>query len=99
MAKYDPREVTVQVMGNGFYIAREKDGEPIFVPSPATFDDIHDWILNLDDTELEAALQMYYDRWTFQSGQKDDRMALEALEAERARRKDDRSSWAPGIFK
>jgi hypothetical protein len=69
------------------------------VLSPHRFVDLHDWMLNMDDTELEAALQIYTDRWTFQSGDEYDKLALEALEVERERRKQTKSTFAPGIFR
>ena len=96
--RYEPRRISVTVVGDGFYLAREADGEPIYVPSPASDQDLHEWTLSLEDTELEAAVQIYYDRWTFQSGEKCDKDALEALEHERNRRQLPHSTWAPGIF-
>ena len=98
MGKYKPRSINVSVLGDGCYLALEKDGDPIVVPSPSCFKNFHEWSLNLDDTELEAALQIYWDQWNFQSGEEYDKMAFEALEIERNRRSLPNSTFAPGIF-
>lgn len=99
MRKYEPERIDVTVIGDGFYIARREGGEAVYVPPLSDFIDVHDWILNLNDTELEAAIQIYYDRWNFQSGDTCDREAFEALATERKRRCDDKPSFAPGIFR
>lgn len=98
MGNYEPRPFHVSVLGDGYYLVRERTGNQIRISPPAEFEDIHDWMLNMDDTELEAALQIYSDRWTFQSGKAHDKATLEALEVERDRRKNPNSSFAPGIF-
>lgn len=98
MPEYEPRPITVTVVGDGFYIAREETGEILYVPSPSEYEDLYEWTMCLGDTELEAALQMFYDLWTFQTGEDRDRRALDALYLERARRKLPHSTWAPGIF-
>ncbi len=98
MGNYEPRRFKVSVMGDGFYIARADNGTPIHVYAPPKDEDLDEWSLGLDDTQLEAALQIYFDRWTFQSGEQCDRDALDALHRERARRQLPGSTWAPGIF-
>ncbi len=99
MGNYEPRRINVTVVGDGFYLAREADGEPLYVPSPAEGESLHHWSMQLEDTELEAALQIYWDRWNFQSGEQCDRLAFEALDQERKRRCLPNSTWAPGIFR
>ena len=99
MRKYEPERIDVIVMGDGFYITRRENGESMYVPPLSEFLDVHDWFLNLNDTELEAAIQIYYDRWNFQSGDACDKEAFEALVSERKRRCDDKSSFAPGCFR
>lgn len=96
-AKYDPGQVRVSVLGDGAYFCTTNN-EPLHVPSPEDFKDLHAWTMDLTDPELEAALQIYYDRWMFQSGADCDRLAFEAIEHERDRRCLDTSTWAPGIF-
>ena len=96
--KYEPRPFTVSVVANGFYFVHEEDGTALHIPAPTSFKDLHDWTLNLGDTELEAAIQIWYDRWNFQSGEQCDKVALETLEQERRRRKLRHSTFAPGIF-
>ena len=96
---YNPRTIHVFVLGEGCYQIREEDGEPVVIPMLKQHDDYHDWVLNMNDTELEAALQVYWDMWNFQSGDSEDRSALDALEAERTRRQQPNSSFAPGIFR
>ena len=98
MGNYEPRRINVTVVGDGFYLAREEGGEPLYVPSPAQDEDIHEWTMGLGDTELEAACQIYWDRWTFQSGEECDRIAFDALILERKRRCLPNSTFAPGIF-
>ena len=95
---YEPRSIEVTPVADGLYMVREEDGTALEIPSPTGFIGLHDWTLNLGDTELEAAIQIWYDKWNFQSGQECDKVALEALEQERKRRKLRHSTFAPGIF-
>lgn len=99
MGNYEPRPFHVSVLGDGYYLVREHTGKQIRISPPAESQDVYDWMLNMDDTELEAALQIYSDRWTFQSGKDRDKVTLEALEVERERRKKPNPSFAPGIFR
>ena len=103
MTKYNPGEITVEVVGDkGCYVARktaEGSSEPVYVPSPASEDNLLEWVMNLDDSQLEAARQMYWDKWNFQSGTNSVRMIMETLDAEKSRRQLPHSTWAPGIFK
>jgi len=99
LGNYEPRPFHVSVLGDGYYLVREHTGDQIRISPPEEFEDVHDWMLNMDDTELEAALQIYSDRWTFQSGKDHDKITLEALEIERDRRKNTNPSFAPGIFR
>lgn len=99
MENYNPRAIHVIVLGEGCYQVYEDNGEPVLIPFLPQHDDYHDWVLNMNDTELEAAIQVYWDMWNFQSGDDEDQSALTALEAERTRRKQPTSSFAPGIFR
>jgi hypothetical protein len=101
MSDYKPRRITVTVVGDGFYIAHEADGASLYVPAPVSSDNItqlHRWAMDLDDTQLEAAVQMYWDRWMFQSGDECDKLSYKALDVERKRRLLPHSTWSPGIF-
>lgn len=99
MGNYEPRPFHVSVLGDGYYLVREHTGRQIRISPPAEFQNVYDWMLDMDDTELEAALQIYSDRWTFQSGKDRDKDTLESLEVERERRKKSNASFAPGIFR
>jgi hypothetical protein len=103
MTTYNPGEVIVDVVGGkGCYVARknaEGSSEPIYVPSPAGEDSLHEWVMNLDDSQLEAARQMYWDKWNFQSDDESVRTIMETLDVERSRRQLPHSTFAPGIFK
>jgi hypothetical protein len=99
MVNYNPLAIDVSVLGDGCYLARVRHGEPVLVNSPFAYKDFAEWLLDMDDTQLEAALQIYWDRWTFQTGKEDDNLALEALEEERKRRSQSNSTFAPGIFR
>lgn len=99
MGNYEPRPFHVSVLGDGYYLVREHTGKQIRISPPAEFQNVYDWMLDMDDTELEAALQIYSDRWTFQSGKDRDKYTLESLEKERERRKKPNASFAPGIFR
>ncbi len=103
MTTYNPGEITVEVVGDkGCYVARKtSDGssEPVYVPSPANEDNLHEWVMNLDDSQLEAARQMYWDKWNFQSDAESVRTIMETLDVEKTRRQLPHSTFAPGIFK
>lgn len=103
MTTYNPGEITVEVVGDkGCYVARktaEGSSEPVYVPSPASEDNLLEWVMNLDDSQLEAARQMYWDKWNFQSDAESVRAIMEVLDAEKSRRQLPHSTFAPGIFK
>lgn len=50
------------------------------------------WATNLDDNELEAALLIFTDRWTWDEGTPEDKICLEAIEREKERR-DEETNW------
>ena len=103
MTTYNPGEITVEVVGDkGCYVARkaaEGSSEPVYVPSPANEDNLLEWVMNLDDSQLEAARQMYWDKWNFHSDADSVRTIMETLDAEKSRRQLPHSTFAPGIFK
>ena len=103
MTTYNPGEITVEVVGDkGCYVARktaEGSSEPVYVPSPANEDNLLEWVMNLDDSQLEAARQMYWDKWNFHSDAESVRTIMETLDAEKSRRQLPHSTFAPGIFK
>lgn len=100
---YNPDDVNVDVVSDrGYYIIhkRTKNGyEPITVQPPSEGEDEHEWAMNLDDTELEAMLQVFWDTWNFLSSTDENRAIVDALENERSRRKLNHATFAPGIFK
>ena len=50
------------------------------------------WAAELDDNELEAALLIFTDRWTWDEGTPEDKVCLEALEREKEKR-DEQENW------
>lgn len=60
------------------------------------------WAAELDDNELEAALLIFTDRWTWDEGTPEDKVCLEAIEREKKRR-DEQDNWlyagllSPGV--
>jgi len=49
---------------------------------------VQDWASRLTDLELEAAVLIFTDRWTWDVGRDEDRVCLEAVEAELQRRRE-----------
>ena len=99
MGNYNPQSIRVNVLSDGCYLILGDDNEPVIIPRINEHNDYYDWVLNMNDTELEAALQVYWDMWNFQSGDTEDKDALNVLEKERTRRKQTHSSFAPGTFR
>ena len=50
-----------------------------------------EWADSLNNDELEAAVLIFTDRWTWDTGEEEDRICLEALEKEREWRKEGRA--------
>lgn len=50
------------------------------------------WMTNLNNDELEAARQIYFDIWNFKSGDSDDKARFELIEGEQKKRKSNLSS-------
>jgi len=88
---YNPKDIEIENMDNGwyvvFYIDDSGNRKPLHVPSPEKFYDPHSWILTLDDSELEASIQIYYDKWNFEEGDNKNKILLDDLYKERERRK------------
>lgn len=99
---YEPKDIEIEEMENGwymvFYIDDEGFRKSLHVPNPEEFANPFSWMLELDDTKLEAAIQIYYDKWNFEEGKKRDKSILDTLVEERDRRKAKNPSFAPGIF-
>jgi hypothetical protein len=103
---YNPGNVSVESF-DGYYMCYKEDilgnREPIYVPSPwnKNYQNIYDWLIDLDDSQLEAAAQIFFDRWNFSNGIQKDKMILDkgvmdSIEEERKRRKSTLSSFSPG---
>jgi len=88
---YNPKDIEIEEMDNGwymvFYIDDEGDRKSLHVPSPEEFDDPISWVRTLDDSELEASIQIFYDRWNFEEGDNIDKTLLDGLYKERELRK------------
>lgn len=88
--RYDPGTVMVERLGKSWYMAYKLDKQnkkaPIHVPSCYSARGAEDWAKHLDDSQLEAAVQMYFDRWTFDTGNAWDRECFDVLQEERLRR-------------
>ncbi len=97
---YAPSDVVVDELDyDGCYLSyRREDNEPIHVPFPEEDETLNEWAMNLDDDQLDAGLQIYYDRWNFKSGGEADKCRFDSLVTERKRRKLSHATFAPGIF-
>ena len=76
---------------DGYYIAYKKeDGlkRRVFIPMRNLHEEIHFWVLRLNVEQLVACMKIYYDRWTFVSGDNVDRMLFDACERELKNRRD-----------
>lgn len=99
---YTPGEITVENTSvDGCYISYKKTNskrEPIRVVFPEESEDPSHWSMGLDDSELEAAIQICYDHWNFSSGNERSYELFRAALDERGRRMLPYSTYAPGIF-
>jgi len=90
---YNPKDIEIEEMDNGWYMVFYKDGDggrkSLHVPSPEEFDDPVSWVRTLDDSELEASIQIFYDRWNFGEGDNQNKTLLDDLYKERELRKTD----------
>lgn len=88
---YSPKDIEIEEMDNGwymvFYIDNDGDRKSLHVPSPEEFNDPISWVRTLDDSELEASIQIFYDRWNFEEGDNQDKTLLDDLYKERELRK------------
>ena len=57
------------------------------LPSFESTKDFINWVETLDTDAVEALRQIYYDRWTFKTGEPKDRIYYELLEEEKKGRK------------
>jgi hypothetical protein len=98
--KYNPGDVFIELVNENSYIAYKrqgKDQKAFHVPAP--WGNIYKWANALDDSQLEAAIQMFYDKWNFKADSSDvDRTCLDVALDERKRRQSPKSSFAPMIF-
>lgn len=86
--EYEAWKVTPQDVGNTYDpINTSHISEPI--PYGQSVDA---WAAELDWDELEAALIIFTDRWTWDNGQREDKVCLEALEREKERR-EEQENW------
>jgi len=66
------------------WIPQDVDVEEEFCQGPQnTITEFHQWVVNLDNDDLEAAIQVYYDRWNFENGDTMDHMRYLMLVEER----------------
>jgi len=91
------QQITVEPNEEGSY--KVKRTVTRFVPAQVTEEmnftvyegndimDFVDWLRNITDDELEAARQIYYDRWNFQSGNELHKSYYEAADMEKKKRK------------
>ncbi len=81
----DRYRVKTKVAG---YVPAWKDEEhELELPTFESTKEFINWIESLDTTSIEALRQIYYDRWTFDTGNQRDRMFYELLEEEKKGRK------------
>jgi len=92
----DSQQITVEPDEEGSY--KVKRTVTRFVPAQVTEEmnfsvyegkdimEFVDWLRKLSDDELEAARQIYYDRWNFQSGNELHKSYYEASDLEKKKR-------------
>jgi len=87
---YSPGDVTVEHTAvEGCYVSYQKIGKeriPINVSFPEENETALHWVMELGDSELEAAIQICYDAWNFQESMPRCRELFEAAIYERDRR-------------
>lgn len=87
---YHPGDVTVEQTDNNSYTAYRKTpkgNEPVSYPEHRNGERLEHWARKLSDSQLDAAIQIYYDRWAFGSGEAIDKIYFDSLDAERTRRR------------
>lgn len=99
-AEYNPGEVSIEPVNENWYIAYRREGKErrtFHVPTP--WGNIYEWANSLSDSQLEAAIQMFYDKWNFKTdSNKTDRRCLDVALEERSRRLGPNSTFHPVIF-
>lgn len=99
---YSPGDVFVEHTSiEGCYISYKKSGHnriPISISFPDENVSALNWAMDLDDSELEAAIQICYDDWNFSTSKPRIKELFEAAIYERYRRLLPHSTFAPGIF-
>lgn len=99
---YTPGDITVENTNvDGCYISYKKINskrEPINITFPEENENPSHWVMGLDDSELEVAIQICFDDWNFSSGKDRSRELFAAAMQERDRRMLPHSTFAPGIF-
>ena len=87
---YDPGTVEVDFTAADMYICTTTlhgNTFRVMVPPPEEYGTYEEWGRNLEDYEVEAGIQIFYDRWNFGQGEDRDKEAYETLVAEREHRK------------
>lgn len=87
---YHPGDVTIEQTDSNSYTAYRKTpkgNEPVSYPEHRNGERLEHWARKLSDSQLDAAIQIYYDRWAFGSGEAIDKIYFDSLDAERTRRR------------
>ena len=89
---YSPGDITVEDLdADGCYIASRRVGNEkipvVITPAPTESNKkLVAWAHELDDSQLEAAIQIYYDQWNFDTGSDTNRAIFDYLTTEKNRR-------------
>ena len=89
MPGYHPGDVDVEETGDDYIAYRKttKGKEPFSYPEHRNGEHLDQWVKKLSDSQLEAAIQIYYDRWAFGSGEAIEKIYFDSLDSERSRRR------------
>lgn len=98
---YHPGDVNVEEVNDNSYVAYRstpKGKEPLSYPEHRNGERLEEWTKKLNDSQLDAAIQIYYDRWAFGSGEAIDKIYLDSLDVERSRRRSIKEAPVPVIL-
>ena len=97
---YHPGDVDIEETNNDYIAYRKtsKGNELVSYPEHRNGERLDQWAKKLSDIQLEAAIQIYYDRWAFGSGEAIDKIYFDSLDVERTRRRCSKDIGSPTIL-
>ena len=97
---YHPGDVSIEINNNKYvaYNNTPEGNKPLSYPEHRNGERLEHWANKLSDSQLEAVIQIYYDRWAFGSGEAIDKIYFDFLDVERTRRRDTKNYGTPTIL-